>query len=111
MKITPIQIFYGLMSVIGVCVTWYFNLQPREVSFMADLYSTTAGASIGNDIMVVCVTFFVWAFMECRRLKMSLYLWAGICAASLLIAVAMTFPLFLLLRERRMTVMQPAAVQ
>ena len=110
MQISPLQLFYGAMAVIGVCVTWYFNMQPREVSFMADLYSTSAGASIGNDITTVCVTFFVWSFVESRRLKMSLYVWGAICVGSLLIAIAMMFPLFLLLRERRLTALQSAGV-
>ena len=102
MKITGLQVLYFLLAVTGLIVTWYFNLQPREVSFFADLYSTTASASISNDLFVVVAAFLVWSFVETSRLKIS-YGWWGACFVfTFMIAAAMTVPLFLLLRERRL---------
>lgn len=37
MKITGLQVLYGVLAVVGVCVTWYFNLQPMEMSYIRPL--------------------------------------------------------------------------
>ncbi|PCH64017.1 MAG: hypothetical protein COC19_00365 [SAR86 cluster bacterium] len=105
MKITGLQITYGLLAVIGVCVTWYFNLQPRETSYIADLYSTSASASFTNDLGVVITAFLIWSFIETKRLQMSYKLWTAMFVFTFVIAAAMTVPLFLLLRERRLLAM------
>ena len=102
MKITGLQIFYGLLAIIGLFVTWYFNLQPRETGFIADLYTTTASASITNDLGVVVTAFLVWSFVETGRLKMSYWWWATCFIFTFLIAAATMLPLFLLTRERRL---------
>ena len=102
MKITGLQIFYGLLAIAGLIVTWYFNLQPRETGFIADLYTTTASASITNDLGVVVVAFLVWSFVETGRLKMPYWWWTTCFIFTFLIAAATMFPLFLLMRERRL---------
>ncbi|MDA1371482.1 MAG: DUF2834 domain-containing protein [Proteobacteria bacterium] len=104
MKTTPLQIAYGLLAVIGLFVTWYFNLQPRETSFIADLYTTSASASISNDLFVVVTTFLLWAFVETRRLKISYWFWSACFVFTFLIAAASTVPLFMLYRERRLVI-------
>ena len=108
MKTTGLQIFYGLLAVVGVIVTWYFNLQPREVSFFSDIYANSAAASLTNDLTVVVTAFLVWSFVETGRLKMSYVLWSAILVFTFLIAAAMTVPLFMLLRERRLIAMAAA---
>lgn len=102
MKITGLQIFYGLLAIVGLIVTWYFNLQPRETGFIADLYTTTASASITNDLGVVVTAFLVWSFVETGRLKMPYWWWATCFIFTFLIAAATMLPLFLLTRERRL---------
>ncbi|PCJ24037.1 MAG: hypothetical protein COA96_10530 [SAR86 cluster bacterium] len=102
MKITGLQIFYGLTAIVGLFVTWYFNLQPREIGFIADLYTTSASASITNDLSVVVTTFLVWSFVETGRLKMSYRWWSACFVFTFLIAAASTVPLFMLMRERRL---------
>jgi len=99
------QICYAVFAVVGVCVTWYFNLQAAEqnpnfslVTFIADNYVNPSSSSIMNDIAVVCVVFFFWSFFEARKLGMK-HWWAYIPMA-LIIAIAFAFPLFLLMRER-----------
>ncbi len=99
------QAVYALFAVIGVIVTWYFNLQAMEANpdfslatFIADNYVNPSSASIMNDIAVVCAVFFIWSFFEARKLKMRFW-WLYI-PATLIIAIAFAYPLFLLFRER-----------
>jgi len=101
------QIFYGVMAVVGICVTWYFNLQAMEAdpnfsfaSFLADNYVNPSSASIANDIAVVVLVFFFWSFFEARRLGMKH--WWVYLPLSIGIAIAFAYPLFLLMRERAM---------
>ncbi len=99
------QVFYAVMAVTGVCVTWYFNLQAMQLdpnfsfaSFVRDNYVNPSSASIANDIAVILVVFFFWSFFEARRLKMK-HWWVYV-PLSIGVALAFAFPLFLLMRER-----------
>ena len=98
MPLSRIQWLYGLLSIVGAVVTWYFNLQPRDVGYVADLYATSASASFTNDLIVVVITFLIWAFTETKRLGMSLAFYLGIFVFTFVIA-ASTVPLFMLVRE------------
>jgi len=105
MRITGLQLVYGVLAITGVCVTWYFNLQPMEMSYIEGLYANPAASSFTNDLLVVVTAFLVWSFVEIGRLKMSYGLWAAIFVFTFVIAAAMTVPLFMLLRERRLIAM------
>ena len=105
MKINGLQIIYGVLTIVGVCVTWYYNLQPMEISYIQGLYANPAASSFTNDLIVVVTAFLVWSFIETRRLKMSYVLWAVGFVLTFVIAAAMTVPLFMLLRERRLIAM------
>jgi uncharacterized membrane protein len=96
---------YGVLAIIGVIVTWYFNLQPMETTYISGLYANPAASSFTNDLIVVVTTFLIWSFVETKRLKMSYGLWAAIFIFTFVIAAAMTVPLFMLLRERRLIAM------
>ncbi len=106
MKITVLQVFYFVLAIIGLFVTWYFNLQPRETNFIADLYTNSASSSFANDLIVVVTVFLVWSFIETGRLKISYWWWAVCFIFTFLIAAAFTVPLYFLLRERRLNTMQ-----
>ena len=101
------QVFYGVMAVVGVCVTWYFNLQAMDLdpnfsyaSFIRDNYVNPSSASLTNDIAVILVVFFFWSFFEARRLGMK-HWWVYV-PLSIVIALAFAYPLFLFMRERAM---------
>ena len=101
------QVFYGLAALVGLIVTWYFNLQAMDanpefslMSFLKDNYVNPSSASITNDILTVCVVFFFWCYHESKRLSMKAW-WVYI-PLSLLIAIAVAFLIFLLMRERRL---------
>lgn len=98
---------YLLLSFIGICWTWYFNIQFFQTVenaslaiFVEQLLTTYPGQSIGADIMVACFTAFVFMIAEGQRLEMKI-VWLLI-PLSLLIAIAFTFPLFMFLRERKL---------
>ena len=105
MKIIGLQILYGVLAIVGVCVTWYYNLQPMEMSYFAGLYANPAASSFTNDLIVVVLAFLLWSFVETGRLKMSYGVWIAIFVFTFVIAAAMTVPLFMLLRERRLIAM------
>lgn len=101
------QVFYGVAAIVGLMVTWYFNLQAMQANpdfsyatFIADNYVNPSSASITNDIAVVCLVFFFWCYQESRRLGMR-YWWLYIPLA-ILVAIAVAFPMFLLMRERKL---------
>jgi len=102
LKTTGLQGLYGVLALIGVFVTWYYNLQPMEMSYIEGLYANPAASSFTNDLIVVVTVFLVWSFVETGRLKMSYALWIAIFISTFVIAAAMTVPLFMLLRERRL---------
>jgi hypothetical protein len=102
MKITNLQMFYGLLAIVGIIVTWYFNLQPMETSYMSGVYANPAASSFTNDLIVVVIAFLVWSFIEIKRLKMPIWLWPIGFILTFSIAAAMTVPLFMLLRERQL---------
>jgi len=102
------QIVFGIIAVIGLCATWYYNIQimtsPEGFSvgkFIADNYVNAASASISNDLTVVTLLFVFWSFLESRRLAMK-HWWLYI-VLTFTVAIAFAFPLFMLFRERHLS--------
>jgi len=107
MKTELRQLLYALTAIVGLAVTWYWNIQFMQdyggfsvVTFISDVYVNAAGASIGNDILVVTFAFLFWSFFEARRLGMKR--WWIYPVLTFTVAMAFSFPLFLLMRERRL---------
>ena len=103
------QIIYALLALLGLIVTWYFNLKlmltPGDFTlsaFIADNYVNAASASITNDLLVVTLVFLFWSFWEAR--KLGLKHWWMFISLTFGIAIAVAYPLFLLLRERRLNI-------
>ena len=94
-----------ITAVVGVYVTWYFNIQFMQktggfslTEFIAASYANDASASISNDILVVVFTFLVWSFSEAKRLAMKN--WWLYVVLTFSVAIAFAFPLFMYMRER-----------
>tara|TARA_B110000285_G_scaffold49010_1_gene55617 strand:- start:576 stop:944 length:369 start_codon:yes stop_codon:yes gene_type:complete len=94
-----------LISIIGICYTWFYNIQyfmsyedASLVHFFELAQSNFAGKSFGADLSVVVLTFFVWFIPDARKLKIKA--WWVIIPLTFLIAVAFSFPFYLYLRER-----------
>lgn len=108
MSITSRQIAYLVLAVAGLCLTWYFNFRWMTetgagidfVAFFRDGYLNSASTSLTNDLLVGCVTFMVFSFVEARRLGMHhWWVWPILTFG---IAFAFAFPLFLFFREGKL---------
>ncbi len=107
MNLTPKQIAYAVLAVIGLIATWYFNLQFMAESggsfdvgeFIAAGHANSAASSLSNDLAVGTVAFLVWSFFEARRLGMRH--WWVYLVLTFTVAFAFSYPLFLLMSDRR----------
>ena len=98
---------YGILAVAGIAATAYFNIQFIAehggfslMLFLRESYANAASSSITNDLTVGVVAFLVWLFAESQRLEMSRP-WVYVLL-TFGVAFAFAFPLFLLMRERRL---------
>jgi hypothetical protein len=101
---------YALLALAGITLTWYHNLQFMQTTgsldirdFIAACFVNHAAASIAWDVSIAAATFLTWSYVEARRLQMPR--WWLIPLLTFGIALAFSFPLFLLLRERRLKVL------
>ena len=99
------------LAILGVCYTWYYNIQffleyetYSIIDFIEMANANFAGKSLGADLTVVVLTFFVWFIPDARKLKVKG--WWVLIPLTFLVAIAFTFPLYLFLRERRLEQMK-----
>jgi hypothetical protein len=110
---------YGLVAFLALLATWNQNLHyfggdaagggSPLVAFWKDTFANPAAASITLDIGLFVLAAAIWMVLEARRLGMP-YVWLYI-VGGFLIAISVTFPLFMLMRERRLATLgqvQPA---
>ena len=100
-----LQIVYAICALSGIIFTMYFNVRfiiEHEgfsiITFISENYVNNASGSIVNDFIVILFMFLVWSFVEARRLAMPKW-WVYILL-TFSVALAFSFPLFLLMRER-----------
>lgn len=98
-------IVYGILSIAGLVGTWYFNLQffdqESEMSYLEAWFANPASSSAAVDIIVIAVMASVFMAVEGWRLGLW---WTWILIPlSFLVAVAFTLPLFLAVREVRLS--------
>lgn len=100
--------FYILIALVALPATWINNLafitQPNNASF-ADFfhaaYVNAAAASLTNDLIMVTLAACIFMAIEGRRIGIR-YVWLYIIMSAI-IAVSVTFPLFLLARHIKIT--------
>jgi len=108
---------YLAIAVIALIATWRQNLAFMAESgasglqgfmeFWPALLVNRATTSITVDIFLFALAAVVWMVLEARRLQIRmvwLYVLLGIA-----IAISVTFPLFLIARERRLAALEAAA--
>lgn len=97
------SISYLLLAIAGLVGTWYFNFLAitQSRNFFADWSSTPAVLSATTDLFVVATAASVFIFFESKRLKIKF--WWLFILGSFITAIAFTFPLFLAVRERKMS--------
>ncbi len=95
------QGLYLGLAIAGAVGTWWFNLQMDDLAgFFAQVWDTPLSSSLGVDLTVVVLAFYLLMATEGRRLGMSRALLVGLAVLAMLVAVACAFPLFLFFRER-----------
>jgi glycerol-3-phosphate acyltransferase PlsY len=95
---------YGAIALGALIATWSQNIRflLREgnggvLGFLRDSYANPAAASITNDILFVLLAAVVFMVVEARRLGIR-HVWIYV-ALSLLVALSVAFPLFLIARR------------
>ncbi|MFZ8757637.1 DUF2834 domain-containing protein [Microbacterium sp. HMH0099] len=101
---TPTAVAFAFLAIAGLIGTWTFNalaiVQMRD--FLGDLVTSgPAVSSIMVDLLVVAIAGCILIIVEARRLGMR-HAWVYIVLSGVT-AFAFTFPLFLAMRERRLT--------
>ncbi|AEW85096.1 DUF2834 domain-containing protein [Flavobacterium columnare NBRC 100251 = ATCC 23463] len=98
---------YLLLSILGICYTWFFNIQyfqtaidPSLLNFFRDAKCSLPAQSLEADLKVVVITFFIFYIPDAIRLKIKY--WWTLIPLTILIAVAFTFPFYLFLRELKL---------
>lgn len=107
------QVFYAAAALTGLVLTWYLNLRySGSAGYVADWFANDASSSVAVDLIVVAVVASVFMLTESRRVGVRVPVRVPVTLAfvpgGFLVAMACAFPLFLLLRERRLTSQPPA---
>lgn len=102
--------FYGLVALVALGATWgqniaYFHgvpgpgdIVPAFGAFLADTRVNPASRSITVDIALFTLAGSTFMILEARRLGIR-FVWAYILLG-FLVAISVTFPLFMIARER-----------
>ena len=93
-------IFYAVIAVAALFATWSQNLQPSANGYVLDLKASPAARSFTVDIGFFLLAGATLMVIEARRLGVGL-VWLYVIFG-FLIAISVTFPLFLIARERRL---------
>jgi hypothetical protein len=103
---------YGLVALLALVGTWsqnvsYFHADDGLAGFALatsrfwpDTLTTPASVSVTVDLGLFLLAATVWMVLEARRLGVR-FVWLYV-VLGLLIAISVTFPLFLIARERRL---------
>lgn len=98
---------YALLAAGALVATWSQNLaffaqapDAGVAGFVRGGYANPAAASLTNDLLFLLAAAIVWMVVEARRHAIR-FVWLYV-ALSFLVAISVTFPLFLIARERRL---------
>jgi len=101
-------IIYGLIGAVALIGTWGNNVQYLDlgvvganVRFWQETFANPASRSITVDIFFLSLAATIWMVLEARRLSIP-GVWLYVLF-SLLIAVSVAFPVFLINRERALS--------
>lgn len=98
------QIGYGVAALVGLVLTWFFNLRyDGSVTYLAAWFANDASSSAAVDLLVVSAVLTVFVFSESRRLGLRAYVPILFLVVGVGVAMAFAVPLFLLHRERRLS--------
>jgi len=99
--------FYALLAAAALWATWsqnfaFFAQSPDAgpFGFIRAAYANPAAASLANDLFLLCAAAVVWMVVEARRHGIR-FVWIYV-VLSFVVAISVTFPLFLIARERKL---------
>lgn len=100
-------ILYAAIALGALVATWsqnlaFFAAEPDAgiAGFVAGGYANHAAASLTNDLLFLTLAAIAWMVVEARRHAIR-FVWLYV-ALSFVVAISVTFPLFLIARERRL---------
>jgi hypothetical protein len=98
---------YGLLAAAALVATWSQNLaffaespDAGVIGFVRAGYANPAAASLSNDLLFLALAALVWMVVEARRHAIR-FVWLYVLL-SFIVAISVSFPLFLIARERRL---------
>jgi hypothetical protein len=97
---------YAILAVAALVVTWSWNFaffagpDASLGSFLAGAYANPAAASLSSDLLFLTLVAVVWMVVEARRHGIR-FVWLYV-AMGFAVAISVSFPLFLIARERRL---------
>jgi hypothetical protein len=98
------QVCYGVAAVVGLVLTWFFNLRyDGSVGYLAAWFANDASSSAAVDLLVLAASATIFVFAESRRLGLRRGVPVAFLVFGVLVAMAFAFPLFLLYRERHLS--------
>lgn len=105
-------ILYGLIALVALIATWshniaYFSAGGGLLDFFASGYANHAVSSLTNDLGLLTLAAIVLMIVEARRLGIK-YVWVYVVLA-FGVAISVSFPLFLIARERRLAQLPDSA--
>lgn len=110
---------YYALAVVALVATWRQNLAfgselgvgPVELfrQFWPALFANRATTSITLDLFLLMLAGVIWMVLEARRLRIR-GAWLYVVFA-ILIAISVTFPLFLAARERRLAEVEASSTE
>lgn len=105
---------YAIIAAGALIATWSQNIRFFAQDdngglggFLRDAWANPAAASLSNDVLFVALAAAVFMVVESRRLGIR-HVWIFL-AGSLLVAISVAFPLFLLVRQRALAATRTAA--
>jgi hypothetical protein len=100
-------VVYAVLAAGALVAAWWQNLAyfaqapgAGMFGFIRAAYANPAAASLANDLLLLCAAAIVWMVVEARRHGIR-FVWVYV-ALSFVVAISVTFPLFLIARERRL---------
>lgn len=104
---------YALIALLALISTWGHNVVYLPLGFVGanlkfwqETLVNPASRSITLDIFYFGIAVFVWMALEARRLQMRGF-WLYV-VLSMLVAISVTVPVFLIQRERKLAQLEPA---
>ena len=90
---------YFALALVGLVLTWYFNLTYTGGNYLGDWFANAASSSAAVDLLVIVAVAIVLYLTEGRRLGWPWWWLALLIPLSIVVAVSFALPLFLGLRE------------